>query len=214
MKRALIALATLLVITAVVYIVFFSAQEPVELPKYPQTPQGWVQDAHLVKKINIDYVTEGRGYVDGVGQQVRLKDISTVFNTRGYYQGNLFYNNYTLKEKTYMKIGPNMIPSDGIIEAYIVFDIINKTPTYRIFVDEDWKKRVQPTNIWWGFDHSNQKEFEFNEIKRGIYMDTVYDDPSSFSEDYKITYNKLFVGDMTEIKLTASDEKMTFLVVE
>ncbi|MCF7861142.1 hypothetical protein K9M79_02765 [Candidatus Woesearchaeota archaeon] len=214
MKRALIVVATLLVLTTVIYFIFFQPKEQVELPEYPQDPQGWIHDAQMVKKIDIDYVTKGKSYEDRLGQQVKTNNISTVFNMRGYYLGNKFYKNYTSDGQTYIRVSPNMIPSDGIIEGYVIFDVINDTPAYRIFVDEDWKKRVQPTNIWWGFGHGNQKEFEFNEVKRGIYMDTVYDNPSSFSDDYKVHYYKLFIGDMTEEKIAASNDKLTFVIME
>jgi hypothetical protein len=148
--------------------------------------------------LNIDFITNGSSFIDSQGQQIRLEDISTVFTIEGYYKGNYFKKEFSDEEgNVLMKIDTSMTPGDGIIEGFILEKIENDVPIVYIFLDEDWKEKVGATNIYWGNLWAFNKSFDFKSIQEGIYMEKIEDDRSRFSDDYKIRFYGIIVGDLT-----------------
>ena len=158
----------------------------------------WIKTKGTEKEIDIEKATQGSGFIDSIGQQLRTETIETVFDYEGYYKGNFFRREYTDENKNMkMRISPDMIPNDGIIEAYIIEKIEDNKPIAYIFLDEDWKNNLAITNIFWGRNFEYEKPFVFTKISEGVYMTKIDDDASRFSENYKLHYGGIIIGDLT-----------------
>ena len=149
--------------------------------------------------LNIDVITNGTGFIDLIGQQIRTEDVSTVFTLEGYYIGNYLKDEFIDENgKTLMRIGSSMDPEDGVIEGFMIEKIENDKPLVYIFLDEDWKKQVKDTKILWGNSWAFNKSFEFKSIEKGIYLEVIEDDRSRFSKDYGMSFYGVIVGDITQ----------------
>ena len=158
----------------------------------------WIKTKGTEKEIDIEKATQGSGFIDSIGQQLRTETIETVFDYEGYYKGNFFRREYTDENKNMkMRISTDMIPNDGIIEAYIIEKIEDNKPIAYIFLDEDWKNNLAITNIFWGRNFEYEKPFVFTKISEGVYMTKIDDDASRFSENYKLHYGGIIIGDLT-----------------
>ena len=162
-------------------------------------PENWVEDkTDGIKEINLEKVTGGNAYSLGTGEQFNDGIISTVFIHEGWYNGEYFTNEYKKDATVILRVNQEMNPNDGIIEAYIAEDIKEGRIFAYVFVDEDWKEAIgDDTNILWGSNHQNIKEFVFNEISKGIYMDQIEDDRSRFNEDFSESKGGVSVGSLT-----------------
>ena len=141
-------------------------------------------------------------------------DIKTMFYTYGYYQGKNFEKDYVKSGKEIMSISTKMTPGNGIIEGYTVFEVINNSPIFYIFVDEDWKQKVNPTRIFYGFEHSKNKTFQFNEVSKGIYMDKIIDDKDNYDDKYQFHIGSILIGDLTDEKINSQSDNVTMMVVK
>ncbi len=198
-----------IVIISLSILIYIQSQP--KLIKYTDNPSDWIVDnKNGTKSVDINLVSSGKSFIDSQGQQYRSGDIKTMFSSYGYYQGNYFDKNYD----NLMSIDTNMNPNDGIIEGYAVFDIVNDSPTFYIFVDEDWKQKVTPTTIFYGFDHSKNKTFEFNEVSKGIYMDTIVDDKENYDTKYQMHIGSILIGDITHEKIDSKSENLTMIVIK
>ena len=72
-------------------------------------------------------------------------------------------------------ISPLFHTKDGIPEAFAAMRYENSTRYAYFFVDEDWKKEMPNTMLFWGDIYENEKEFSFNEAQKGVYYDKVED---------------------------------------
>ncbi len=174
------------------------------LPKkivFSDDPKQWVEKKGDIKELKLDQISQGRNYIDTMGQQFNdiNKGIRTSFDLEGSYKGKKFRVEYLDKQtnKTIMKITNNMNPEDGIIEGYIV-EVIKEEPEVYIFLDNDWKENVGETNIFWGVGFGQNKTFIFNEINQGIFMDKIIDDKNRFlNKEYTMAMYGIIVGDLT-----------------
>jgi len=191
--NVVILVIILIAILGTIYLVY------TQRPYYTNNPKDWIERDGNSFEINVDKVTGGTGFSDEIGIQLRQPGISTVFDFEAYYKGNYFKKEYVNEGLVLMRVGENMNPNDGIIEGFMVETIENGDPLVYIFLvlDEDWKSSLEQTNIFWGLDYANEKTFSFNEIRSGIYMDVISDDPSRFSDNYKIHQWGIIVGDLT-----------------
>lgn len=211
MNKKIILISSIILILIITLI--FNINQNQELINYSDNPKDWIIETNNSKIISLSLATKGSSHIDLEGQQFRSRNISTVFDLYGYYQGNLFEKSYYLNGKKLIKITNDMIPNNNIIEGYVIFDIIDEIPTFLIFVDNDWKNKIIPTNIWWGFSQENKKEFNFTEISPGIYMDKITIDNSGFLNNYNLHLYKIFIGDMTEEKIISQNNNLTFIVI-
>lgn len=174
-KILIVCIALILIVTGLFIFLIPKEYKPTKIEAVPfayKFPDGTVS-------INVSEATNGKGYTDR-GDNIHYRDEKywTVFTGYGLYNNELFTNVYKEDDKILMQITPNLDPWNGIIEGYMTFKI-NKTKEellVNIFLDRDWKNNVKgTTNIIWGKEFQNIKEFGFNEISPGIYMDTIVD---------------------------------------
>ncbi len=171
----------------------YSAQE------YSEEPADWIEINQDVVTVNVTEATEGASYIDEAGgQQWHDGFIDTVFGFDALYSGHYFNEYYIEGNQVLMRIGPNLEPGNGVVEA-TMFEKIedNKVTTY-IFLDQDWKDLVGQTNIVWGQDYEYFREFVFSEMSKGIYMDKVEDSRARFSEDFYRHEGGVTVGNFTK----------------
>jgi len=179
-----------------------------ELDSYfEDNPKEWVEIQEDQAEINIFKATNGNSIVLENQQDYNIDGRLISFFYRGGYQGVSFKTHY-LDDKFYiesidksleeqeqlankyllMKIGPELNPTDNIINGFILGKQENKQFVFYIFVDEDWKQKLDYTNILWGDDFTNSrtlnlKKFTFTKVKEGIYMDKVFSDVDWFNQN-------------------------------
>jgi len=193
-------LLTAIIIIVIVISVIFTFKPVLEedLSYYSDDPATWIEDKGFGKKeLDVEKVSQGRVYLSNDKMQFDDGRITQVFVLNGLYFGEEFFPEYIENQKTVIKISPEMNPRDGIMEGYIVEDIIDEKLVVHIFLDENWKNKMKFTNIIWGGSYQNIKAFEFNEIKTGIYMDEIKDDRSRFDEDFTFSKGGIIVGNIT-----------------
>lgn len=172
-----------------------------ETYEYSDDPKTWVETKpDGVREVSVDKVTGGESYTDFNGQQYVTSNIGTVFSYEGWYKGEQFRREYIdNKGLKIMRIDPNMKPRDGVIEGFIVERIEDDKVYVYIFLDEDWKNKVQNTRIYWGVTYQMDKDFDFSfSISPGIYMNKIEDDPNRFENNYNIHEGGIWVGDLKE----------------
>jgi len=163
-------------------------------------PKKWIEEKpDGTKSIDLAKATDGASYIDDSGsQQWHDESFDTVFGYEGLYNGEYFRRHYTDENGIkMMEITPNLDPTNGIIEGIIIEKIKDDDVIAYVFLDEDWKTKVKNTNIVWGKDHEHFKKFNFNELSKGIYMDSVKEDRDRFAEDFKTHFGSLMVGSFT-----------------
>jgi hypothetical protein len=196
----LVLVSLLVIVLVIVGIIIYTLlpQKPVE-PYFQDSPETWIEEKDNIKTINVDKVTKGEGFLDSQGQQYITKDIGTVFSYHGFYKGQFFRREYTKDEKTIIKISNNMDPNDGIIEGFVIEKLKDNTPTLYVFLDEDWKKKVFETKVYFGRSFQNEQEFDFSQqTTSGIYMNEILDDITRFENNYATHLGGVWVGDLRE----------------
>ena len=119
-------------------------------------------------------------------------------------------------EDTYvkMKISEEMNPNDGIIEGFILVRLENEELVFHVFLDEDWKLKVNgETNLVWGTRYENFRKFRFEEINDGIYMDKVKEEKERFSEDFSFHKGNVMVGNFTLEQIEQQDSTEGLFVI-
>lgn len=197
-KSITLIIIGLLVILVLISILVFFRKSPEKIV-YSDDPKIWVNEPEPnIIEIDADLATKGDSYIDNTGQQYDGNGVFTVFGLDGVYKGAYFEHEFVDdRGNILMKVRPNFNISDGVIEGIIMIDIKDKIKV-NIFVDEDWKKKIGKTNIFYGKMFENHKDFEYNEVKTGVYYDTFYDDPSRFNDDFTEHNGGILVGDITE----------------
>jgi len=197
-KTDIIVLISIIVFFIVALIVIKVRQTSSVDTGFSEDPKDWVEINEGKKLISLQKATEGISYEDYFGQQYE----TTVFSYEGWYTGNYFKREYTdLKGNTIMRITNEMVPSDGIIEGYLIEKIEDKKPRIYIFLDSDWKNALPSTKIHWGKFYQNEKEFTFdNEISKGIYLNIIDDDENRFQNKLALHYGGVYVGILKDDK--------------
>jgi hypothetical protein len=171
-------------------------------------------------KVDVDIITKGNSYVYDNEQKYYVEEMSseTVFDIDGFYNGYSFKNSFIDNDSSIlMRLSQNMYPDDGIVEGYIVErinDFDTKNISAFIFVDSDWKKKMPNTKIFYGSSYQYEKDFIFNELKPGIYMMEIYDDPNRQIENFSISTGGIAVGDLDKQNILDGDvEGKTFMML-
>ena len=201
LARSAVVLLLVLVVIAVIAL-FVVLRKPVTVA-YSDDPEDWVDDlGNNVKSVDVEEATKGTSYLDTTSQQYDDSLIITSFAYDGLYDGEWFDTiKFDKDSNMVMAIRQNMKPGNGIIEGFII-EKIDRSGGERviadIFVDSDWKELVgENTNIVWGKNYQNIKKFEFDEISKGIFMDSVEDDRERFNSDYTIHEGGVIVGNLS-----------------
>lgn len=174
---------------------------------FQEQPETWIEDRYETEEqgdveINVFKATRTRSTVD-VGRQDYYVDGDLVsFFYTGFYKGASFSSLYagdeaelieltvgkTLSEQTkiaeeraIMRIAPKLNPSDGVIDSFVLAREENGKFVFYIFIDEDWRRNVEYTNILWGDNFKDRakmhlKEFDFSNPENGIYTNKVEED--------------------------------------
>ncbi len=212
-KKA-VSIVLILIILIILVIVLVNLPQKIT---YSKNPQDWVETKISTKTIDVEQVTEGKGYFNTNNQQYKFLSINTAFGYDGIYKGLLFKNQYIdFSNKLLIEITPNLKPNDGVLQGIIVEKFEDGKPVAYIFLDEDWKKQFGDSiNIAWGSDYQNFKKFEFNQIATGIYMDKVDDDINRFSEDFNIHEGGIMVGDIQTpgVNMLQIEEDVTVIAI-
>ncbi len=187
--KKIIALAIIVLVLISLYY-YWALPKPVE---FSNNPADWVKD----NKINLFYATKGQAHLLDTIQYSR-EGINTAFEIEGFYKGKKFLKEYKINNATIMRITQELKPNDGIMDGFIFEKIENQTVKAYLFVDEDWKKYMTRTNILWGRNFENQKEFNYEEIKKGIYMNFIEDDRNRFSKDFTVHTGGIMMGDISK----------------
>lgn len=187
---------------------------------YPDEPKDWVvENIDNNEKIEIDVaaITKGYSYIDGRKQiyDIPFTDKQTLFELNGYYQGEYFEKEYVKDNIVLMRIEKEMNPNNNIIEGFIV-QRINDADTNNIsafiFLDHDWKENVPNTKVFWGSSYQYYTDYQFNEIKPGIYLFEIYDDPNRHFQEFDISAGGIAVGNLEEENIINNDiEGKTFI---
>jgi len=195
-KKVVSTLAIIIIIIAIILAIMYIFAEKQGPTAYSNNPTDWVDKG----TIDVEQATKGTGYINEIGQQYRDASTSTVFETEGYYKGNQFFDEATVDGKIKMRITNEMNPNDGIIDGFMTERKDDKTGKWivDIFVDEDWKKQVGLTNIYWGTMYKQEKQFVYAEINQGIYHDQIIDDSDRLLENARIRTFGIIVGDITK----------------
>lgn len=153
--------------------------------------------------IPVENVTDDKGYADGAGDVQYVEESQwIVFSLSGMYKGNSFSKTYygfdsDKNSIVLMAIRKQMEPKNGVVEGYMVETFENGTPYVYIYLDEDWRKQIDDTNIIWGKDLQFIQKFEWINVGKGIYMNKIKDDIKRFPEELKLRTSGVFVGDIT-----------------
>jgi hypothetical protein len=179
---------------------------------YSSDPKDWIDKN---SRIDVTAAANGTAYKDSDSMQYQDGDVITAFTYDGYYQGIPFEESYVNNSITYIEVTDSLNASDGVPQIMIVEKINkkNKTVAAMIFVDEDWKQKIVPTIIRWGTNFENNKIFDFSySPRKGIYMDKI-DDSERFDENFNVHFGGIAVGDITQKKIDARDNNMTYVRV-
>ncbi|MDA1197317.1 MAG: hypothetical protein O2779_05135 [Nanoarchaeota archaeon] len=181
---------------------------------YTDNPQTWVIEEAGASFVSIEDITKGDSFQSSVGQQYHSAFAEAVFDSEGLYQGITFKHNYYDENKNLiMSITPELDPNNGIIEGFIAERMNETGAEFIIFLDEDWKQKIGDTYLFWGKNYEQQKQFEFTQLKPGIYMQRVPDDLDRFSEDFQVHSGGIMVGDLSEEKRATRDENITVMMM-
>lgn len=98
----------------------------------------------------------------------------------GIYRGDGFTWGYKEETSTKMRMFPRIVPSDRILDVYMVGAIRNPSTNPElvvdIYADDDFRKSIEPINIAWGTEWTdNFRQFSPNEIEPVIFRDTITD---------------------------------------
>ncbi len=192
------------IIILVLLAIFYSPPQPEGNEYFTLEPESWIEQNEQQPndpqvEINLFKATRAKSiFADNLQQDYFLDDGSIQsFTYRGGYQGIPFRTAYVDEEfynlswpdsaaeteqlaKQYlrMRIAPQMNPEDGIINGFILAKKTKNDFVFYIFVDEDWKKKLEYTNLLWGDDFTDPstlqlRPFNFKKTEKGIYIDKL-----------------------------------------
>jgi hypothetical protein len=213
MKKKIIAIIIVIALILLVGFIINELTKPKIIGKqyFKPEPTSWVEKTEANKsdvEINMFKATEGHGlFVDNMQEDLRVNGKLISFFYRGGYKGvpfntvylaDEFYNESdgkTIQEqeriaKKYalMRISNEMNPKDNTIDGFIIGKVENGTYVFYIFVDEDWKQRLEYTNILWGNDFTDSstlhiKRFDFSNSVNGVYVNKLDSDVDWFKQN-------------------------------
>ena len=180
-KRAAFILGIIAVIAVIAVYSLLPYMYPQEVtPSFPDrnriTGVPFAYEIEETVFIDVEEASDGKAYKQSTGN-IEYDDDAywLLFIPRGIYMGELFSMEYEGEDEVVrMRITDTLDHKNGIIEGWMTFNIRNDNMYVSIFLDRDWKSQVDgKTNIIWGDDLDNIREFEWDSISPGIYMDEI-----------------------------------------
>ncbi len=133
-------------------------------------------------RINSSTVSNGQAEKTPEGVRISTGDYHESIGLVGAYAGHGFVQAYpnNQTDPVRMRITPDIQPSDGVLDAWIVGEIVNASddPVFRahVFVDDDFRDAVPDAMLAWGPNFTdNTRAYRYEEWEPGIYRDTVVD---------------------------------------
>jgi hypothetical protein len=188
-----------------------SPKAAIENVFFSEQPENWVYDnpSTIQDDIRIDsfMASEGKLRLEK-GQQNYLSDgeMESFFYS-GLYGGEEFKSEYlpegffnqtrglslSLKRKradelAKMQITNEFVSGDSVVNGFVLAREENSKLVFYIFVDEDWRNKLEYTNILWGDDFKqadklNLREFDFSRQEDGVYIDKLETDVDWYKLD-------------------------------
>jgi hypothetical protein len=241
-KNIIIAGAVLLVLLffgIIIAIKVSISDVPGEPLYFTEEPESWIEKDRSSRlpgdmAINIHKATKTLSFFEDNRQEYYYYGNRLSFFSHGYYKGSSFTIAYVepsalemmgdwlleeqldwVEKNTLVKISPNLNPENGVIEGFILAKAKGEEFEFFIYVDEDWKRKLEYTNIVWGNDFEdltkvNIRSFDFSNSIDGIYVDSII-----FDADWIKTRSPggVFVGELTLDKISQKDLNATFMYV-
>ncbi|MEM4247461.1 MAG: hypothetical protein QXF14_04020 [Candidatus Woesearchaeota archaeon] len=191
---AIILIAAIIIVLALVLLL--TRPKPAV---FSDDPKDWVVSEGRNRTVDVVIATKGDSHMDANGQQYDTATIGTVFASQGWYRGVQFRNSYAQNGKTLMRVGPSMIPNDGVLDGFIMEKLGQDGPKLYVFLDEDWKKSFPRAAVYWGKNYQFDTPFDFTKsVADGIYLNIVPDDPERFENNYAIHLGGAWAGDLRD----------------
>ncbi|MBI5065839.1 hypothetical protein HZA97_06390 [Candidatus Woesearchaeota archaeon] len=187
-KKVVLLVVFLVLIAGIAYYFYPKTQQ------FSDKPKDWFDK----NKLDVSQATKGKEVLSNNVLQYKDGETISAFSLEGFFKGKKFLNEYKDNNKPIMRITQDLIPNDGIIDGFIFEKIENGVVKAYLFVDEDWKNLVGKTNILWGNNFQNSQEFSYDQVKPGIYMNVIIDDPARFNEDYSLHFGGVMLGDISK----------------
>lgn len=199
----------LIIIIAIGIIIYSLAYKPPKKGNeyFTEQPETWIEDKYETEEpddieINIYKATRTKSIVEPGKQEYYTKGDITSFFYTGFYKGDSFSNLYAgdkeelinltrdkpiqeqkriAEEHAIMRIDSKLNPNDGVIDSFVLAREENGKFVFYIFLDEDWKNKVDYTSILWGNNFRDKntmhmKPFDFSESKNGLYINKIDED--------------------------------------
>lgn len=113
------------------------------------------------------------------GERISAGDYIESIELVGAYRGHGFREVYPSSDDPRMRLTRQLRPGDGVVEAWISgrFANVSTDPVFvaSIYVDQDFRAEVGSANLAWGYDWSNFRPYDYEEVQPGIYRDRVVD---------------------------------------
>ncbi len=243
-KIALIGLPVIVIIIAVIIFKFSTSKGYVPSePYFTPEPETWISDDRNSEQsgdiiIDVQKATKSLSIFDNRKQEYYYYGKRIPFFSHGYYKGESFTGIYfdpivynlsegktqveieeLIDENTLIQILPNMNPEDGVINGFILAKAENESFVFYLFVDQDWRNKIQFTNILWGDDLTDPstlkvRPYDFSEEQDGIYVDKIDYDIGWIKKD---TNGGVFLGEIDLNTLKIKSQKnlnATFIYVQ
>jgi len=239
-KTIILSGIVILIVLVLILIKINQPQIPKEKTYFTAEPETWIEENVLTDdekdvRINVMKASGGKSSFSGNKLDYFYAGKENVFFSHGSYKGENFDTVYLepefyeinqnltrqelldlTKEYTLMEITPYLNPEDKIMQGFILAKKDENGFLFYIFVDEDWKKSLEFTNIVYGSNFNDintlkTKKFTFDEIKEGIYMDKIEDYDKWYEEDP--VKGGIIVGEVKLNELKDNTKNITYIII-
>ncbi len=151
-------------------------------PSYFSNPKNWIVEEPTYSRVDVPAASGQRATYDNERGIISYHDgrVFTAFQSYGLYKG-IFFGTYAVDEGVaIVEIGPNMDPTNGIMEIFIMEKFEGETPWIYIFVDQEWVTAMPETQIVWGPNYEQELTARFIPLKDGIFYFKIEDQTDRF----------------------------------
>jgi hypothetical protein len=200
MKKFGILLAIIVVILVGVIIFLGLKQPPRQQSNYfTEDPITWIQDNDATDQpdgslVDVNRATRGEASVNNLQENYQTTYGTVSFFYHAIYKGAScrticydpkFYDEANMRDPSVieglankylsLRVGPELKPGDGIMDAFILARAEGQSFRFYIFVDDDWRKMMPKTNVVCTGDLESDsltsvEPFDFGVMENGIYV--------------------------------------------
>jgi hypothetical protein len=209
----IIGVGVLIILVLAFFLIVENHTPPKEKKFFTPEPESWAEENTLTEnkedvRISLMKATEGKSTFSGNKLQYFEKGEESAFFFHGAYQGTSFDTTYLnpefyklntsrmtseeikkeMEKNKIMEITQYLNPEDGIIQIFVVAKKDSRGFVFYIYADEDWKQKLEFTNIIYGNSFRDaagliERPFNFQEISPGLYMDKIEDYNGWYDQD-------------------------------